>query len=65
VHAYLAEAFAAGRIADLHREAAADRRAAGLRRSSRTRRWAAVAARVATWAERPRAGRSPGVCCPA
>lgn len=65
MHAYLAEAFAAGRIADLHREADAARLAAGVPRASRTHPLAAVATRFAAWAERPRAGRSLGVCCPA
>jgi hypothetical protein len=65
VHAYLADAYAAGRIAELHREAAADRLAAGHPRAPRRSRWATAATRFAAWAERPRAGRSLGVCCPA
>jgi hypothetical protein len=62
---YVAETYAAVHIADLHREAAADRLAAGFPRTGRPHRWAELRTRVAAWAERPRAGRSLGVCCPA
>jgi hypothetical protein len=62
---YVAETYAAVRIADLLREAAAARLAAGFPRTDRPHGWAGVRTRVATWAERPRAGRSLGVCCPA
>ena len=65
MHAYLADAFAAARIADLHREADAARVAAGVPRTSRPNIWAGWGARFASWVERPRAGRSVGVCCPA
>ena len=62
---YVAHAFATGRIADFHREAAAARVAAGMPRADRPHPWTALATRFAAWAERPRAGRSLGVCCPA
>lgn len=62
---YAAAAFAAGRIADLHREAAAARGAILVPRARRRHPWTALATRFAAWAERPRAGRSLGVCCPA
>jgi hypothetical protein len=65
VHAYVAEAFASARIADFHREAAAARLVAGHRQTPRPPRWAGLASRFSAWAERPRAGRSLGVCCPA
>ena len=65
MHEYLAEAFATTRIADFHREAAAARLAAGAPRFERRRPWTGLGTRFAAWAERPRAGRSPGVCCPA
>jgi hypothetical protein len=77
VNQYSAEAFAAGRIADFHREAAAARVASLVPRADRPHPWTALATRFATWfatrfatwfatwAERPRAGRSVGVCCPA
>lgn len=62
---YVAEAFATGRIADFHREAAAARVAARVPRLGRQHPWTALATRLAAWAEGPRAGRSTGVCCPA
>jgi hypothetical protein len=65
VHAYLAETLAAGRIAEFHREAALARLAADVPRTARTHRLPSLGTRFASWAERPRAGRSQGVCCPA
>jgi len=65
MHAYLAETFAAGRIAEFHREAATARLAAGIPRTPRPRQFTSLGTRFAAWAERPRAGRSQGVCCPA
>ena len=65
MHAYLAEALAAGRIAEFHREAAAARLAADLPRLARPHLFPSLGTRFAAWAERPRAGRSQGVCCPA
>jgi hypothetical protein len=65
MNAYLAETYTVGHIADLHREAAAARLAAGLPRAAGPHRWAELRTRFAAWAERPRAGRSLGVCCPA
>ncbi len=62
---YVAHAFVTGRIADLHREAAAARVASLVPRAGRPHRGTWVATRFAAWAERPRAGRSLGVCCPA
>jgi hypothetical protein len=62
---YAAHAFAAGRIADFHRRAAAARLASLVPRADRPRPWTALAIRFAAWAEGPRAGRSLGVCCPA
>ncbi len=63
--AYLAEAYAAVRIAELHREAEAARLAAGARRPGRPHQWTELRTRMAAWVERPRAGRTAGVCCPA
>ena len=65
MHAYLAETLAAGRIAEFHREAATARLAADVPRTERTPRIPSLVTRFAAWAERPRAGRSQGVCCPA
>ncbi len=65
MNAYLAETYAAVHVAELHREAAAARLAAGVRHAARPHRWADLRTRFAAWAERPRAGRSLGVCCPA
>jgi hypothetical protein len=65
VHAYVAEAFAAGRTADFHREAAAARMAATIRQGPRPTRSTRLAPRLVAWAERLRARRSVGVCCPA
>ena len=65
MHAYLAETLAAGRIAEFHREAATARRVAQFPRTARTHRFRSPVTRVAAWMERPRAGRSLGVCCPA
>ena len=65
MHAYLAETLAAGRIAEFHREAATARLVAQFPRAARTHRFPSLGIRVAAWAERPRAGRSLGVCCPA
>jgi hypothetical protein len=67
VHPYLAEAFATGRIAEFRREADAVRLATDLPRGGRPRRrrpWTSLGTRMAAWAERPRAGRTLGVCCP-
>ena len=65
MHAYLAETFAAGRIAEFHRQAATARLAADFPRTARPHPFTSIGARFAAWAERPRAGRSLGVCCPA
>ena len=65
MHAYLAETLAAGRIAEFHREAATARLAAAVPRTARAPRFPSLVTRVAAWAERPRTGRTLGVCCPA
>ena len=65
MYEYLAEALAAGRIAEFHREAATARLAAAVPRTARTHLFPSLGSRFAAWAERPRAGRSQGVCCPA
>ena len=65
MHAYLAETLAAGRIAEFHREAALARLASDVPRTARAHPFAALGTRFAAWAERPRAGRSQGVCCAA
>ena len=45
--------------------AATARLAADVPRTARTHRFPSLGTRFASWAERPRAGRSQGVCCPA
>lgn len=67
MHPYLAEAFATGRIAEFRRVADAERLAASLPRGGGPRRrrpWTTPGTRFAAWAERPRADRTLGVCCP-
>ncbi len=61
---YLAEAYTAVRIAELHQEAAAARLAAGVPRPGRPHSWTELRTRMAAWVERPLAGRTAGVCCP-
>jgi hypothetical protein len=65
MHPYLAETFTAGRIADLHREAVVARLAAEFPQARLRDRWTVLGTPFAAWAERPRPGRSQGVCCPA
>jgi hypothetical protein len=69
MHPYLSDIVSAVHRSELQGEAALwsepSRRGAYLTAPRLRERWESVRQRFASWAERPRAGRSAGVCCPA
>ena len=65
MHPYPIEEFAAAHMADLRREAEADRLAATVARRKGRDRWAAALARLPVPAGRASAPEAVGVCCSA
>jgi hypothetical protein len=69
MHPYLSDVLSTAHRTDLRAEAALwsepSRRGAYLTVPLVRERWDSAVQRFAAWAERPRAGRSAGVCCPA
>jgi hypothetical protein len=69
MHPHLSDLASAVHRADLRVEGALwaepSRRGAFVTAPRITQRWGALVQQFAAWAERPRAGRSVGVCCPA
>ena len=68
MHPYLSDVLPTAHRSDLHGEAALwsepSRRGAYLTAPRLRERWNSAAQLFATWAGRPRAVRSAGVCCP-